>query len=96
MTEEQLKQAFGKKLTILLGEDDTDEYQRFLRKRPQAMAQGRHRLERGSTFYNAAKSKATEVGAQFRWELKTVPGVGHSNRGMAPWAADFLFGSQSR
>ena len=79
-----------------LGEDDTDEHHRGLRKTSAAMAQGKHRLERGITFYKAAKATATEIGAQFRWELKKAPGVGHSNRQMAPWAADVLFGSESR
>jgi len=96
MTQERLKQALGKKLTILLGEDDTNEHHRGLRKTSGAMAQGKHRLERGITFYKTAKAIATEIGAQFRWELEKVPGVGHSNRNLAPWAADVLFGSESR
>ena len=96
MTQERLKQALGKKLTILLGEDDTDEHHRGLRKTIDAMAQGKHRLERGITFYKTAKATAAEIGAQFRWELKKAPDVGHSNRQMAPWATDVLFGSESR
>ena len=96
MTQERLKQALGKKLTILLGEDDTDKHHHGLRKTIEAMAQGKHRLERGITFYKTAKATATEIGAQLRWELKKVPDVGHSNRDMAPWAADVLFGSESR
>lgn len=95
-TPDQLKKIFGKKVTILLGEDDTDEQHRKLRKTPKAMAQGKHRLERGITFFKTAKATATEIGAQFRWELKKAPDVGHSNRQMAPWAADVLFGSESR
>ena len=96
MTQERLKQALGKKLIILVGEDDTDEHHHGLRKTTEAMAQGKHRLERGITFYKTAKATATEIGAQLRWELKKVPDVGHSNRDMAPWAADVLFGSESR
>ena len=77
ITPEQQKEVFGKRLIILLGDEDPN-------------------FEKGIAFYKASEAKAAELGAQFRWELEKVPGVGHSNRNLAPWAADVLFGSESR
>jgi hypothetical protein len=82
--------SFGKNLIILLGEKDTDENHKYLRKTPEAMLQGKHRLERGQSFYETAKKSAKEQRCQFKWKLKTVPSVGHSNSKMAAYAAKFL------
>ena len=34
---------------------------------------------------------ADSLGVEFNWILDTVPGVGHSNTGMAPKAAKIFF-----
>ncbi len=85
-----LEQAFARKLCVLLGERDVDERGANLRRTPEAMRQGRHRLERGHAFFEAARDFAREQHWPFRWEVKTVPGVGHSNSGMQPAAAKWL------
>jgi hypothetical protein len=90
-SEESLRKLFAKKVTILLGNMDTDPDHSSLRRTPQAMQQGAHRFQRGHTFYRACKQIAEKLGVQFRWDLEVVSGVAHSNRQMAPSAAKVLF-----
>lgn len=85
-----LKKSFSQKLVVLLGEKDTDENHKHLRKTKEAMAQGKHRFERGTNFFNTAKRESTKVKAPFKWQFKEVKGVGHSNSGMAKAAAKLL------
>ena len=55
------------------------------------MQQGRHRLARGRTFFDAGLRLAAILQLPFGWQFETVPGVGHSNRLIAPAAATILF-----
>ena len=89
---ERLERACGKKLIILLGEEDTDENHSQLSRTAGAVAQGKHRLERGRNFYEKASDYAKKRNIRLRWELHTVPGAGHSNSKMAKAAARLLFG----
>ena len=90
MTKEKLKRAFRKQLIILLGDKDTDEDHKYLRKTPKAMAQGKHRFERGQTFYETAKLESARLGVALKWKMEVVRGVGHSNKGMAKEAVKHL------
>ena len=92
----KLKGAFGKNLIILLGDKDTDENHKYLRKTPEAMAQGRHRFERGKNFFETAKRQAVRLQTPLNWKLKTVKGVGHSNSKMAKAAAKLLITQESK
>ena len=68
-------------IIILLGEDDTDPNKPFpemWRDTPLARVQGPHRLARGIAFFEAGKAAAEKLNIPFRWDLKTVPGVGHN------------------
>jgi len=89
--DDTLRQAFSANLTILLGENDNDPNGKYLRRTPEALAQGAHRLARGATYFASAQHTAAKMNAPLAWQLKTVPGVGHSNKGMAPAASDILF-----
>lgn len=91
VTQESLRLALAQKHIILLGEEDTDEHSQNLRKTPEAMAQGRHRLERGKTFYQAARQAASRLHMPCNWTLQLVPKVSHSNTGMAVAAVALLF-----
>ena len=91
MTEENIKGKFKLDLVILLGENDTDPNASSLRKTEEAMRQGKHRFERGNSFYTKAKSMADSLGTEFKWTKVTVPEVGHSNFGMAPAAAKLFY-----
>lgn len=82
---------YGKELTILLGEADTLRSS-SLRKTPEADAQGMNRLERGRKFFTWCQEDASRRGADFRFQLRTVSGSGHSDSAMAPKAADILYG----
>ncbi len=90
VTPEMLEHAMGLPVTILLGEEDTDTDHRNLRRTPEAMAQGPHRLARGRAFYAAAREWAGQAGVPFSWRLEYVPGADHNNVKMAPAAVPFL------
>lgn len=92
-TPEALTQALSQKLIVHLGEDDDDPNAGALRTTPEAMAQGAHRVERGRTFYDAARAAADSLGVPFNWTLRTVPNVGHDNEKMSADAAALLFGA---
>lgn len=82
--------ALARPVTILLGDADTDEHHPQLNRTPPAMLQGQHRLARGTNFFGAARSEAARLGVPFGWRLRLVPGVAHSNTGMAASAAATL------
>lgn len=90
ITNDEIGKAFSKKLIVLLGEKDTEQDSKNLRNTSEAMAQGKHRFERGQTFYKTAIQSASILNFPLNWELKTVPGVGHSNSGMAKTAVTLL------
>ena len=90
LTEGALPPYLASNLYILLGDRDTDPQDRSLRRAPEAMRQGKHRLERGWYFYNSAQETARELGVPFNWRIAEVPGVGHDNAGMAPAAARIM------
>jgi len=87
-----LARVFSKDLIVLLGTSDNDPYHRSLRRTSEAMAQGSHRFERGQTFFAEAERAAVRNGLRLSWRVEFVPGVGHSNRGMSPAAAELLSG----
>lgn len=87
-----LSAALGRRVVVLLGEADTDPQHKALPRGPEAAAQGPHRLARGQAFFAAAAAAAERLHVRFAWRLQTVPGVGHSNSGMAAVAAPLLAG----
>jgi len=91
VTAESLAISFQMPMTILLGEQDTNTEDPQLSHTPGAMAQGPHRLARGQAFCAEAELEAERLGTPLGWDLETVPGVGHSNGGMAPAAARAFF-----
>lgn len=88
--EQDLVPYLASNLFLLLGDQDVDPNHRSLRKTPEAMRQGRHRLERGHTFFETARSLASELKVPFRWQIQEVPGVAHNNAKMAPAAARII------
>ncbi|MGF1453749.1 MAG: hypothetical protein ACFB6R_00070 [Alphaproteobacteria bacterium] len=75
--------VLGQRIIVLLGEEDTDPEGRALRRTPEAIAQGPHRLARGRRFFAAAKARAAALDTAFAWTLDTVPGADHDNNKMA-------------
>lgn len=89
-TAEGLRSAFARPVTVALGELDIDPNHPALPQQPWAKAQGPYRLARGLNFLEVARRTALEMGAPFAWQVRTVPGVGHSNAGMAQALAPLL------
>lgn len=89
-TEAALAAALARPVTLLLGEQDTDPNAPDLRRDAASDTQGTNRLARGRHFYAAAQEAAARLGIRCAWRLQTVPGVGHSNAGMARAAAPLL------
>lgn len=85
-----LRQAFARRVVVLLGEKDSDPDDPSLPRDRAAMAQGPHRLARGQRFFREAEKAAAALGAPFVWSLETVPGVGHENGGMAARAIRYV------
>lgn len=85
-----LRKAFARPVVVLLGDQDIDPNHPSLPRDPEAMLQGPHRFARGNLFFSTAGKVSASLGAPFNWKLATVPGVGHSNRGMAEKAMEFV------
>ena len=85
-----LANRFQQDVTILVGDQDTDPNDPNLRRTPEALEQGPHRLARGHVFYEVARSAAESLGVPFAWVFETVPGAGHRNSQMMPRAAAIL------
>jgi len=81
-TADDLKCFLTSPLHILLGQLDVDENHEHLNQSDGAMLQGRHRLERGQTFYQAGVDAALHCGVTLGWTLEIVEGAGHSNKAM--------------
>lgn len=92
ITDVAVRGALGMRLTVLLGENDTNPNDTDLRHTAGADRQGLHRFARGQFFYRAGLRTARLLGTPFGWNLVTVPGVAHSNSAMVPAAAQALFG----
>jgi poly(3-hydroxybutyrate) depolymerase/endonuclease/exonuclease/phosphatase family metal-dependent hydrolase len=86
----QLEVALQLPVTILLGEADTDPDDPDLRRTPEALEQGEHRLARGQRYFDAAQAAAELLGVPLNWKLQTVPDAGHDDTLMAPAAAELL------
>jgi len=93
-TEADMPALLSRPLAVLLGEDDNDPAHHNLPRQAAAMAQGAHRFARGQHYVQTARRIAAERQVPLAWQLITVPGVAHSNPGMAP-AAAALFASMS-
>ena len=90
--EGELRAALGRRLVVLLGEQDTRTDDPDLDKSEGSMKQGANRVERGEAFFAAATGAARDLGVKFAWELSYVPGAGHDAAKRARAAADHLAG----
>ena len=90
ITANTLRNALAKDVVVLLGSEDNDPNHDSLRQTPGALAQGPHRVGRGTRFYQAASEAAEANDWPFGWRLRIVEGVAHSNRGMAEAAIELV------
>lgn len=89
--DKQLESWMKKDLAIILGEDDIGPRTKPLSNGTKARAQGPNCLERGKLLFNETKRMADKMNEDFNWELIIVPGVGHDNYNLAPFASIYLF-----
>ncbi|HET7158235.1 MAG TPA: hypothetical protein VFI62_04520, partial [Burkholderiales bacterium] len=90
ITEVTLKKSMEREFVLMLGELDIDPNRSDLRRTPEAMAQGRHRFERGQNYMNEARDRASALNALLRWRVVHVPGAAHENSKMAGPSAAVL------
>lgn len=91
ISESDLAKLLSKKFIVLLGTEDNDPNDKYLRRTPEAMLQGTNRFERGLKFYKEAEDFSEENGFNFNWEMIFVQGVGHSNLRMSERAVEIMF-----
>ncbi|MCJ9719897.1 hypothetical protein MOV66_00775 [Agrobacterium sp. SHOUNA12C] len=92
LNQASLQRYFGRKLTILLGEADSDSTAFDLPRDKEALAQGPHRLARGLWHFDLCKQIASRLGDPFAWTLRIVPGAGHVDQRVFDTALDILAG----
>lgn len=92
---ETLRRYLSKDIVIQLGKADTVR-ESYLRKTPEAEAQGGNRLERGRAFYAYARQLAADNNWSFRWRKEEVEGVGHNSVRMAEHAIPTLLSDPVR
>jgi poly(3-hydroxybutyrate) depolymerase len=92
--EAQLRQAFTRRVILLVGEQDNDPDDENLNKSAGALKQGDTRVARGENFFKAATGAAGDLGVKLAWELNEVPDVAHDGSTMSKIAAETLYGKK--
>jgi hypothetical protein len=77
VSESVLKELFERKLTIMIGDNDTDPNSFGLRHTEEADVQGVQRFERANYFYNTSQQLALDYGVSYRWQFKSIANAGH-------------------
>ena len=91
-TTNQLPFSFKKQLTLFIGAlDNAQETGGTLLRSPTVDKQGLHRLERAHFFYKHSKEKATDLQADFNWQIEIIQGVGHDHHKMSQAASNYLY-----
>lgn len=97
VSKDTLRSAFKTGLVVFLGElDNENEKRGHLARNQDLDVQGTHRFARGKHFFAQAEEMAGQLGVEFNWTLKVVPGVGHDYRRMSEAAAEFLYGTEAK
>lgn len=89
ITKERLRRFIEKPVVLHLGLGDTIR-ESFLRKTPEAEAQGSNRLIRGRSFYRFLQRMAIENGWKCNWTKVEEPGIGHESVPMGIRGASIL------
>lgn len=80
-------------VTLCVGADDTELTDPTLGRNRAARRQGPDRLSRAARTFDLGAMTALRLGCDFGWQLKIVPGIGHSARDMlAPQTAMAVMG----
>jgi hypothetical protein len=86
-----LAAAFGRPLTLLLGERDVDPEHPGLNVSAKAQAQGPHRFARGSNFFQTSARCAAAMQVPFHWRCYVSPDLHHANADALRAALAVLF-----
>ena len=95
INDEAIKRYLSKDITIQLGMADTIR-ESYLRKTPEAEAQGHNRLERGRAFFAYAQRMALQNNWPFHWTKEEVSGVGHHSVNMGLKALPILLNDSAQ
>lgn len=90
LDERHVERYFGRSITILLGDADTDTMAPDLPRSDFAMAQGLHRLARGQWYFEHCMETARGLGVPLRWKLEIESGAGHVSQSIYDRAMDVL------
>ncbi len=83
--------ALARPMAVFVGTADNDRGHAGLRRTPEAMRQGPHRVARGEAFHLRGREAARLEGVAFGWTLRYVDGAAHDNAAMASAAAAWLY-----
>lgn len=89
ITPERIKSYLAKPIVLQLASGDTVR-ESYLRKTPEADAQGSNRLERGNRFYQYLHEVAAKNNWPCRWRKIEEKGIGHHSVGMGQRAVPVL------
>lgn len=89
VTPERLRSYLSKDIIVQLATADTLR-ESFLRKTPEAEAQGRNRLERGHQFFKYLQTLSHRNNIPLRWRKVVVPDVAHNSVEMGMAAVPLL------
>lgn len=95
VTPEVIKEYLNKPIILQLGTGDTIR-ESYLRKTPEAEAQGRDRYERGNQFYKYLHQVAAEHNWTCNWQKIDEQGVGHESAEMGKRAVPAMLGDSLR
>lgn len=95
ITPERIKRYLAKPIILQLASGDTIR-ESFLRKTPEADAQGSNRLERGNRFYEYLHQIAQKNKWPCNWRKIEEKGIGHHSNGMGQRAVPVLLSDSLR
>ena len=82
---------FSKQLTILVGSNDNDPNSSALRHNSVVDLQGLNRLDRATSFYDNAQSKAADLSVNFEWDFVINSNEDHNYLIAVSKASDIIF-----
>ena len=95
VTPETIRKYLAKPIILQLATGDTIR-ESYLRKTPEAEAQGRNRYERGNQFYRYLHRIAAEHNWPCNWQKIEEQGIGHHSAGMGRRAVPAMLGDSLR
>ena len=95
VTPETIRKYLAKPIILQLATGDTIR-ESYLRKTPEAEAQGRNRYERGNQFYRYLHRIAAEHNWPCNWQKIEEQGIGHHSTGMGRRAVPVMLGDSLR